>query len=420
MTSPLRLLGPVLAGNVIFGAGLYVHALLYNFYLQGLGLPESAMGLAAAALTAGSLTALAPAGLLVDRRGSRPAFALAVMLDVAGLATGALVTSPGAVYAAAFLAGLGTGCWQVTVAPTLMDLAPSHLRARVFSLNVGLLVGSGALWTAGAGWLADVLEPGAGSPGVAAHRGALLVGAALTAASLPLFVAVPAAREAPRSDKPPASPRRGALSLPTRLIALAALVTVWMMGAAVVQPFMNLYFDRTQGLGIGGIGGLFAASHAVTALVVLGSGEMAHRLGTRPLLGGWVGLFAGSLALLATPVAAPLAVGLFFLFQLVGPATNPLIDQLLQERAPLGQRGAVSAWRNAAAGVSGLAGAAGGGWLLQTAGFPALFASAAIIGLLGGTGLVLGASQVRPAPAAPAPGAGAAPTEPSPAREGIP
>ena len=381
---------------MLFGAGLYAHAFLYNFYLEGLGLPESTMGLAAAALTAGSLAALAPAGVLVDRRGARSVFVVAATLDVLGLVAGALVAEPLLVYAAAFVAGLGTGAWQVAVAPTLMGLAEPRIRARAFSVNVGLIVGSGALWTAGAGWVAELLAPGTADPTVDAHRWTLVLGAVVTAASVPLFLAVSDTREAEEVTKAESGAWTGglrALALPPALAVLAVLVAIWMLGAAAIQPFMNLYFERVQGFSIGGIGGLFGLSQALTAVAVLGSGEIAQRVGTRPVLGGWITVFGGSVALLAAAVAAPLAVGLFVLFHFVGPATNPLIDQMLQERAPPGKRGTVSTWRNAAAGVSGLVGAGVGGWLLQGGGFPTLFGAGAAVGIAGGVALVFGAAR---------------------------
>ena len=48
------------AGNVLFATGLIIHAFLYNFYLEALGVSATVMGHAAAALTAGSLLTLIP------------------------------------------------------------------------------------------------------------------------------------------------------------------------------------------------------------------------------------------------------------------------------------------------------------------------------------------------------------------------
>src|SRR5437879_12940849 len=89
----------VIAGNLLFGTGLIFHAFLYNFYLDALHLPTEVIGHAAAALTAGGLVMLLPAGVLTDRAGPKlsvtnPAAVLAV-----GLVLGAVVTTPLATHA---------------------------------------------------------------------------------------------------------------------------------------------------------------------------------------------------------------------------------------------------------------------------------------------------------------------------------
>ncbi len=139
-------LSSLFGGNILFGAGLFFHAFLYNFYLEALGHSETVMGYAAAFLTAGALAALLPAGKLVDKRGSRPVLLAAVLLGAVGLIAGALVTQPLPVYAASLATGAGTGSWRVALGPMLMRLTDEDSRARAFSWNVALLVGTGALW----------------------------------------------------------------------------------------------------------------------------------------------------------------------------------------------------------------------------------------------------------------------------------
>src|SRR6185436_5163763 len=102
-----------LAANVLFGSGLFFHAFLYNFYLDKLGLSPVVMGHAAAALTAGGLVTLLPAGWVVDRIGARGGLLLAGSICAAGLAAGAVTAAPLAIYAAAAVAGAGNAFWRV-------------------------------------------------------------------------------------------------------------------------------------------------------------------------------------------------------------------------------------------------------------------------------------------------------------------
>jgi MFS family permease len=379
---------PLFAANVLFGAGLFAHAFLYNFYLEGLGQGESLMGLAAASLTAGGLVALGPAGVVVDRVGPRAAFAGAAGLAALGLAAGALVRAPLAVDAAAFLAGMGTASWRVAGGPLLLRLAPAHLRARAFSWNVAVLLGSGAVWTAAAGAVPSWLE-GVGATAQAGLRGALLLGAGATGLSALLMLALPSVERDGDASRVRGASALSALAIPRSLLGVVALVAVWMAASAIVLPFFNLYFTRVHGLPVERVGALFATVQLVTAGILLVSGELAARAGPLRVLAGWVVVFAPALWGLAAIKALGPAIALYLLQNLVPPATNPLLDQLLLERAPPGRQGAVSGWRNGATDGAGLVGAAVGGALLERAGFAPLLALAGALAILGGVPLLL-------------------------------
>src|SRR5881628_2437431 len=185
--SPRAPILSVIAGNVLFGTGLIFHAFLYNFYLEALHFSADVMGDAAAALAAGGLVTLLPAGAFTDRAGPRAAVATAAVVLATGLALGAVAATPVAVYAAAAVAGAGSGIWRVAMPPVLMALTESGTRARAFAWNVGMLVVWGGLGTAMAGATSEWLEGGGGFQHTAALRGALLLGAVGSAASLVVF-----------------------------------------------------------------------------------------------------------------------------------------------------------------------------------------------------------------------------------------
>jgi predicted MFS family arabinose efflux permease len=179
------------------------------------------------------------------------------------------------------------------------------------------------------------------------------------------------------------------LAIPRFLILAVAAVAVWMVGSGLVIPFFNIWFQRAHGLAIARIGAIFAGAQAVTALVVFASGEAASRIGPGRVLLAWTLLMPPVLWLLVPAEGLALAIALFAVQGFVAPATNPLIDQLLLERAPRGRQGAVSSWRNAATELSGLAGAAGGGFMLERASFALLFSVAGAFAAAGAAGLAL-------------------------------
>jgi len=380
-----------IGGNVVFGGGLFFHAFLYNFYLEALHLGPEVMGYAAAALTAGGLVTLLPAGRLVDRLGPRPAMLLAGGVAAVGLALGAVLATPIPIYAAAAIAGSGGGLWRVAVAPVLMRLTDERTRARVFSWNVGMILLSGAAGFAMAGALPSWLGRGFGLADQTALRAALMVGAGATAASVPLFGLIglparePASRGAEHLVRPAARPAKAVL----RVLPFVGAVALWMLAAAIAAPFFNIYFARQFDLPVARVGLVFALAQSVWALGVLGSGELATRFGARTVLAvALVGLAPAMWGLAWAPTLAS-AAALYLVQGLVGPVTNPLIDQVLLAGVPRAQHGAVSGWRNVAADVSGILGASLGGALLARASFGHLFVAAGGVALIGALGIMV-------------------------------
>lgn len=388
-TGPVMIL---LGGNVLFGTGLFFHAFLYNFYLETLGHNEVVMGLAAAALTAGGLAALVPAGRLVDRFGARRLLVGAVLSAATGLAAGALVERPVAICMAAFVAGLGTVTWRIATGPMLMELARGPLRSRAFSWNVGLLVGSGAAWMALAGMTATWLIA-TGMSAAGAHRLVLVVGAGGTALAGFLFAQLDrdtaTAPAVPRARAPgPASVQPGTSEAPAAIRVLPAIL-VWMLAPALVAPFFNIYFHRAHELSVERIGLAFGLAHAVTAIILLLNGEISARRSPHAALALWTFMFAPALWLLGGVGAVHWALLLYFVQGIASPAANPLIDEMLLAATPASQRGRVSSWRNATTEVAGIVGAAAGGLILRRLSFGALFASGAAVGLAGAAFLLV-------------------------------
>jgi MFS family permease len=377
----------LLGGNVLFGTGLFFHAFLYNFYLEALGFSESVMGHAAAALTAGGLASLIPAGWFADRVGPRAAVITAAVVATAGLALGAVVEGRATIFAAAAVAGGGGGIWRVAVPPFLMAITDPVSRPKVFAWNVGLLLASGGLGLAVAGSVPSWLEAAWQLERLQAVRAALLIGAAGSGLSVSLFASLAARRRANRERRQPLSrswlPPRG-------FLLLIALVGLWMMGPALLAPFFNIYFTRTFDLPIDRVGWIFALAHLVWAPLVFSSGSLAAKVGVQRLLSVTLLLFVPAVWSMAIVAAVGPAVALYVLQGAVSPITNPLIDQVLLQRAPVEKHGVVSSWRNMAADGSAMVGASLGGTVLAVRSFGWLFGLGGFVGLLGALGLIAG------------------------------
>ncbi|MGH7500874.1 MAG: MFS transporter [Longimicrobiales bacterium] len=402
-----RALARFFAANVLFAAGLFVHAFLYNFYLEAVGASASLMGGAAASLTAGGLVALVPAGRLVDRRGPAAVYIAAALLTTTGLIASAYVATPAAVYGTGFLAGAGTAAWRVAMGPAIMRLTAASLRSRAFSWNVAFLVASGSAWTALAG-IGPAWFEGRGLDETGGLRGALVTGALLTLVASAILpgralsrsAAVDPASPLPRDVPVARAPRT---RLPQGFAAVIVVVAVWMCAGGLVLPFFNVFFQRVHGFEIGRIGAIFGAAQLATAAALAVSAEAASRLGPRRVLLSWTLLFAPALIALGWAGSPALAVGLYLIAGFVPPATNPLIDQVLLEDAPPERQGIVSTWRNGATELSGLAGAGLGGILLDATSFRTLLAVAAVVAATGAIALMISLRRFGH-PGAPKPG----------------
>jgi predicted MFS family arabinose efflux permease len=337
--------------------------------------------------------------------GARRGLLVAAATCAAGLAAGAVTTAPLAVYVAAAVAGAGGAFWRVAQAPTLIRLAPPTVRARIFSLNVAVIIGSGAAGMAVAGATPAWLEAGLGVTRLTALRLGLAIGAACTGLSFLVYAALrlPAA-----SQELPASPAHAEQSAippaPSRQVLLAVfLVGVWMLGPALVAPFFNLYFFKTFSLSVERVGLIFAVGNGLWAVAVLASGESALRWGVRRVAAACLFLF-GPVVLLFPFAGLAGSLVLFLVNGAAQPMVNPLIDQALMERSLPARRGMVSGWRNIAADLSAMAGASVGGWILATSSFTGLFISAGIVALMAALPLTLVLFRLfRPAPVAVSP-----------------
>jgi MFS family permease len=377
---------------MFFGAGLFFHAFLYNFYLQGLGHDEGVMGLAAAAISAGGLAALIPAGLAVDRLGVKGTYMMAALTATAGLAAGALVEGPVPIFAAAAVTGAGAAGFRVAMGPALMRLTGPGIRARAFSWNTAILVASGAGWTAAAGAVSAWFLPLLQNDPVSGHRVALLVGALATLsaaalAPLALRLGSPPGRPATAPGPTPRGVQR--LVIPRELFLIIAVVGIFWTAGALPLSFFNIYFSREHGLSIERIGLILSVGQILTAVAVFVSGEGAARRGPRRMLLVWMLMFPPAIWALALAQDLAPAMGFYILQAFALPAVYPLVDQILLERAMPNQHGAVSSWRNLAVEGSGLIGAGVGGYLLQASSFQGLFVLAGVVALGAGVAAIL-------------------------------
>jgi MFS family permease len=269
-----------LLSTVITGLSFSIYMLIFNLYVVSQGYSRGFLGELQSLPNLISLFGAVPAGALVDRIGRKRA----LLLANAGrtLASLGIVVAPGPGWLRLSMItfGISQSLWMVSGAPFMMENSKEDERNALFSANFGLQTLVGFFGTLVGGYLPSLfgglLEVGIES--AMAYGATMGVTVALSAfALLPVFLI----EEKPR----PTATQPGSL-LPWRNIqdlGLAARIFVpniiISMGAAILIPYMNLFFKETYPISDKVLGTLFAVSSVITGTATLASPLLADRWG---------------------------------------------------------------------------------------------------------------------------------------------
>jgi len=178
--------------------------------------------------------------------------------------------------------------------------------------------------------------------------------------------------------------------------ALVAVMLITAMGFSISLPYLSLYLNQQRNLSMTLVGTIMMMSAVVAALGRLAGGELADRLGRRPVLllavGVRVGLFVGMSLLLA--FAGPIwAIALVYLaVRLTGAFAMPAISAMVADLTPTERRTESYGLLRAGTNLGWGAGPAIGGYLATVFPYYALFAFTALASL---ASLVLVLARVR-------------------------
>jgi MFS family permease len=277
-----------LLSTIITGLSFSIYMLIFNLYIVSQGYPRSFLGELQSMPNLISLLGSLPAGVLVDRIGRKRA----LLLANAGrtLASLGIVVSPGPWWLRLSMItfGLSSALWMVSSAPFMMENSTEEERDPLFSANFGLQTLVGFFGTLVGGYLPSVFGNvlGVDIESALAYGTTLGVTVALSAFALvPVFLI----EERPRlaTAQQPGEPRPAAQFLkPWRGLSNPGLVArifvpniIISMGAAILIPYMNLFFKETYPISDKTLGTLFAVSSVITGMATLASPMLARRWG---------------------------------------------------------------------------------------------------------------------------------------------
>jgi MFS family permease len=269
-----------LLSTVITGLSYSIYMLFFNLYVVSLGYSRGFLGELQSLPNLIALIGALPSGVLVDYIGRKRALLLANVGRTVALLGIVLLPDPNWLRLSMITFGVSQSLWMVSGAPFMMENSKEEERNALFSANFGLQTLIGFLGTLVGGYMPTLFGNmlGTGVESAQAYGATLAVTSGLAALALiPVFLI----EEGPRSED-----AKIRSLWPWRNISDGGLVVrifipniVISMGAAILIPYMNLFFKETFPISDKVLGTLFAISSVITGVATLASPLLANRWG---------------------------------------------------------------------------------------------------------------------------------------------
>ena len=265
---------------IIFGAGMGVYRILFNFYLRSLGYDETFMGLLSTISSMTVLFSALPMGYFADILGRKFSLVISGLAIGTALITIALVPVTWVFIAMNILMGLGSCLAGVVSGPFLMENSGDEERTYLFSISSGMRMAAFSIgeWVGGylPTWFGGLFDVSAVSPSAYAWS----IGVAGVLATLAVIPYLLLRRNKldteTRSFYAPLAYARKNPGLLTKLL-LPMLVTS--IGAGLIMPFMNIFFSNVHNQPDPVIGTMFAWGAMAMGIGLILAPAFADRYG---------------------------------------------------------------------------------------------------------------------------------------------
>lgn len=236
--------------------------LFFNIYMLQSGFERDFLGIINSLPSLSGLLLGIPIGRLSDRIGRKPALIIGIAFSSLAFLGQVTFQQPALIVIMSALTGIFSMFLIVSESPLMMKLSDEKNRTMLFSLNFGLQTLAGALGSLFAGQLpglfGDLMNVGPTSAN--AYQAVLIATVLLgTTALIPLsMMKEPRMLHAPLQ---PDEPQTGLSSSRTRLtVKLATPNFLIGMGAAILIPYMNVFFKDRFAISDSFMGTLFGLS----------------------------------------------------------------------------------------------------------------------------------------------------------------
>jgi MFS family permease len=331
-----------LLSTVITGVSFSIYQLIFNLFIVSQGYSRAFLGSLQSMPNLVALICTIPAGVVVDIIGRKRSMLIAAVLRT--LATLGIVVAPGPGWLEVSVIGFGIAqsLAMVSSAPFMMENSSPEERNALFSANFGLQTLVGFVGTLVGGylptWFGGLLDVGVESP--LAYAATLGVTVLLSVVAILPLLAIHEQR-GPRAAVRSIWPWRNVsdLGLVTRIFVPNIVIS---MGAAILIPYMNLFFKQTFGIPDRTLGTIFAVSAVVTGVATLTSPLLAQRWGRiRALVGTQLVSIPFLLTIGFAPSLAAATIAFWVRAALMNMG-NPLYSAFAMEQVEERERATVS------------------------------------------------------------------------------
>ncbi len=343
----LFLLALLLDGFLISGWSLF-----FNFYILESGFSLEYLGLINAMPSIAALIFAVPMGMLSDKMGRKRAMLLGFLAANTAMLLILVVRQPLFMLSMAFIWGIGGQLFFLSHAPFMMKVSDDSSRDLLFSVSFGVFPLASTLGNAIAGLLPGLFGR---LLGVVVHSSLAYQAVLLVSVISSFLVMLPIAlirepQTRPEAERAvmPMAPRQSiwnVLQRPLTLkLALPNLITGF--GAAMLIPYMNVFFAERHHLGNQHLGLLFSLASLLVGLATFIGPRLVGNLGGKIRM--IVLVQSASLAFLLllgfSPLVWPAVVGFLVRGTLMNMAA-PLFNAFAMEQTPEAAQGAVNSLR---------------------------------------------------------------------------
>jgi MFS family permease len=335
-------------------SSLAIPSLLFNLTVLALGFSLDFLGLLNTVSFAAAAALSVPMLWLATRVSLRLALSTSAALQAASVLLLAIDPTAPALLSSAALAGAAAVLFQVSAPPFMMQQSDDATRDHLFSANAAILIGLAGLGSLLAGRLPGLTARllGVGAESALAYRSAFgVAGGGLVLSMIPLLLMSEdgSIAKAERFDRSTVSGPQALLPgawrdlarHPIPLLKLLISPALISIGAALLIPYLNLFFKQRFVVADGLLGLIFAALGLATALAALAGPALSARLGKIRTIVLTQALALPFLALMGVTPLLGVAVGAAVARAALFNMSAPLYDAFAMERTDQAARPAV-------------------------------------------------------------------------------